>query len=238
MMRPSRNGVSRQRQHILEVLQVRHEGMQIAFQYCFSALGQSQQVMPARPRRGLPVLRPGRRRALDRKIATTASAPAPVSGRRSVPAGSRRERHGSSARADIRNRGTGPARSAPACWSRSAGIAANALMTAASVTAFEAEVMGSRRLPAMPPLAKQRNQVLPAGIPHDGPNIPTSQGRPWRKPADIIRCTGVGQIPYLGMPRQTNCRTFSGRLRSRLARATAVNPLFFPDDFGEDCAQE
>ena len=59
--------MARQRQHVLEILQVRHEGMQIALKRGLAALGQSEKVVPARPRRGLPMFRPGRRLRGKRK---------------------------------------------------------------------------------------------------------------------------------------------------------------------------
>ncbi len=43
---------ARQRQHILEVLQMRHEWVQVAFQRRLPTLGQRQQIVEARPRRG------------------------------------------------------------------------------------------------------------------------------------------------------------------------------------------
>ena len=48
------------RQHILEILQMRHERMQVALQRGFLTLGQSEQIMPARPGRGFPILRQDR----------------------------------------------------------------------------------------------------------------------------------------------------------------------------------
>ena len=104
----------RQRQHVLEILQMRHEGMQIAFQHGLAALGQCQQIVPARPRRRAANTPPRPQARRDRKIATTASAPARVPGRRSAPRESRRERAGRPVRAGIRNRETGHAGSAPA----------------------------------------------------------------------------------------------------------------------------
>jgi len=53
---------SGQRQHILEILQMRHERVQVAFERCFFTLGQSEQIVPAGPWRGFPIFRPGRRR--------------------------------------------------------------------------------------------------------------------------------------------------------------------------------
>src|SRR5882762_9760324 len=95
--------IARQRQHVLEILQIRDEGMQIAFKGGFPAFGQGEQIVPARPRA-----------APDRKIATTASGPAPAPTRRYGRNGWMRETDGRSARAGIRSRESGRARSDPA----------------------------------------------------------------------------------------------------------------------------
>jgi hypothetical protein len=52
--------LTRQRQHVLEILQMRHERVQIAFQHRLAALGQREEVMPARLRHRLPIFRPRR----------------------------------------------------------------------------------------------------------------------------------------------------------------------------------
>ena len=68
-----------------------------------------------KPGRGAPAnIPPTPQPKRDRKTAMTASGPATASGRRSALRGSRREMDGQSARAGIRNRETGRARSAPA----------------------------------------------------------------------------------------------------------------------------
>ena len=208
--------------------------MQVTFQHRFPALGQSQQVMEARTRRGLPILRPSRDRGAIRK------SPGSHQDRRwcqvDDPSLPDRGVKGLARWAEQTFAIEEPApRISAGVWSRSAGIPANASMIAASV-AFEAEIMGSRRgLPAMPPQAKQRNRSFRSA--YDGPDIPISQGtmtfrycgqfRPGPETPVKFRISGCSGRPIVAC-------VFSSRSRFPAARAATVNKLFFSSDFGED----
>ena len=120
--RPSANiALPRQRQHVLEVLQIRHEGMQIAFQHRLPALGQREQIVPARPRHRLPILPPTPR------CRPVGKSPRAHQHRRrrqlDDPARADRDmkRMARSARAGIRNRENGRAQSTPALRSSQRG---------------------------------------------------------------------------------------------------------------------